>query len=291
VLALLAVGLWSTVATAFKLSLRELEPVQLLFWSALASSLVLFAWLGRKHQLGLLWPTFRQQPGLYLLLGLLNPFLYYLVLFAAYDRLPAQQAQTINYTWAITLGLASVPFLKRHYGARDAIAAVLGYLGVLLIATRGDLLALQFDSISGVVLALGSTLIWAAYWIMHTRMRADPVLGLCLCFFCGLPLIAAAALTLSDLHLPNLHALAGAAYVGVFEMGITYVIWLVALRSATNIARISNLIFLSPLLSLFFIGTLLNEPILPATLAGLGLILLGTFIQQFRRAAAQEPVG
>ena len=32
-------------------------------------------------------------------------------------------------------------------------------------------------------------------------------------------------------------------YVGLFEMGITFVLWLSALKSTNNTARISNLIF------------------------------------------------
>ena len=35
--------LWSTVASAFKLSLRHMEPVQLLFYANITSILVLFA--------------------------------------------------------------------------------------------------------------------------------------------------------------------------------------------------------------------------------------------------------
>lgn len=283
ILALIAVGLWSTVATAFKLSLRHLDPIQLVTYATLISSLIMLFITAVQQRLGELWPIFTYQPKLFLLLGLLNPFLYYLALFAAYDFLPAQQAQTINYTWAITLGLLSIPFLKRPYGARDAIGALLGYVGVLIIATRGDLLSLHFDSTIGVVLALFSTLVWAAYWILHTRMDADPVLGLCICFLCGLPFTIVTCLFFSELVPVNATGLIGAAYIGLFEMGITFVIWLTALRTAHNIARISNLIFLSPFLSLVLIALVLGETIVPATITGLTLILSGTLIQQLRR--------
>lgn len=37
----------------------------------------------------------------------------------------------------------------------------------------------------------------------------------------------------------------GAAYVGLFEMGICFVMWLMAMKLTNNTARISNLIFLS----------------------------------------------
>lgn len=282
-MALVAVGLWSTVATAFKLSLRYLDPFQLLAYASMFATLVLVLGVWMRGQLAELWPHFRQQPQLFMLLGLLNPFIYYLVLFQAYDLLPAQQAQSINYTWAITLGLLSIPFLHRPYGLRDGLGALLGYSGVVIIATRGDLLSLNLDSPPGVALALLSTLIWAMYWILNTRMEADPLPGLSLCFLCGLPFTMAACAVFSGLAPLTTPGLLGAAYVGLFEMGITYVIWLMALKAAPNIARISNLIFLSPFLSLILISTVLDEAIVPATLAGLALVLTGTLVQQLRR--------
>lgn len=283
VLALVAVGLWSTVAVAFKLSLRHLAPLQLVAYATLFATLVLVFRVGTQRRLNELWPRFRQQPQLFLLLGLLNPFIYYLILFQAYDLLPAQQAQTINYTWAITLGLLSIPFLNRPYGRRDGLGALLGYAGVVIIATRGDVLSLNIDSPIGVALALLSTLVWAAYWILNTRMDADPLLGLSICFLCGLPFTLGACAVFSEIGTVNLYGLLGAAYVGLFEMGITFVIWLVALKTAANIARISNLIFLSPFLSLVLISIVLDETIVPATFVGLALILSGTLVQQLWR--------
>jgi drug/metabolite transporter (DMT)-like permease len=282
-LALIAVGLWSTVATAFKLSLRHLDPFQLVAYATLFATLTLVLGVCMKRRLNVLWSHFRHQPHLFLLLGLLNPFIYYLVLFEAYDLLPAQQAQSINYTWAITLGLLSIPFLNRTYGIRDGVGALLGYAGVLTIATRGDLLSLNLDSPLGVALALLSTLIWATYWILNTRMVADPLLGLTICFLCSLPFTLAACAVFSELDSVSMPGLLGAAYVGLFEMGITFVIWLTALKTAFNIARISNLIFLSPFLSLILISVVLDEAIVPATCAGLVLILTGTLVQQLWR--------
>ena len=121
------------------------------------------------------------------------------------------------------------------------------------------------------------------YWILNTRMEADPLPGLSLCFLCGLPFTMAACAVFSGLAPLTTPGLLGAAYVGLFEMGITYVIWLMALKAAPNIARISNLIFLSPFLSLILISTVLDEAIVPATLAGLALVLTGTLVQQLRR--------
>ena len=77
-----------------------------------------------------------------LVLGALNPFLYYLVLFEAYALLPAQEAQALNYTWALTMALLAVPLLGHSLRAGELLAALVCYGGVLVIATRGQLLSL-----------------------------------------------------------------------------------------------------------------------------------------------------
>ena len=280
---LAAVLCWSTVATAFKLSLRYLDPIQLLLYSCLASIVVLAAVLRLQGRFGLLFSYSRREYLQSLGLGLLNPLLYYLILLKAYDLLPAQEAQALNYTWALTLALLAVPLLKQRLGAREIAAGLVCYSGVLVISTRGDLAGFHFSNPLGVALALGSTVIWALYWIFNTRDRRDPVAGLLLNFLFALPFILLACLLFSDPLVSEVRGLLGALYVGVFEMGITYVLWLLALKRSDNAARIGNLIFISPVFSLVFIHLLVGEEILPSTLVGLGLILAGLVIQKLGR--------
>jgi drug/metabolite transporter (DMT)-like permease len=284
---LTAVLLWSTVATAFKLALREMDVFQLLFYAVSSSAAVLLFIVWRQNKLTLVLEYFRQHTGYFLLMGLLNPLVYYLVLLRAYDLLPAQQAQTINYTWAITLALLAVPLLGQKLSMRDLIAAALGYAGVVVIATQGRLLDMQFDSVEGVVFALLSTVLWALYWISNTGNERDPVAALCVNFMIAVPFAFLLCLGFSTLVLPGWQALASAVYVGLFEMGITFALWSTALRLSSSVARVGNLIFLAPILSLVFIATILGETIHPATLVGLALIIPGVLIQQMQPPASK----
>ena len=277
---LTTVLMWSTVATAFKLTLRYIAPLQLLLWATVTSIVVLSAVLTLQGKLGLVFRYTRRQYLQSVGLGLLNPFLYYLVLFEAYDRLPAQEAQPLNYTWAITLSLLAIPLLKQSITLRDLAAATVSYAGVLVLSTRGDVLSLRFTDLWGVVLALGSTVIWSLYWIYNTRDKRDPVAALLLSFVFGLPFVFAACSLLSTPWVTSEWGLMGAAYVGVFEMGLTFVLWLSALRYSENTARTSQLIFLSPFLSLVFIRFVLGEPILPSTYLGLMLIVAGLLLRK-----------
>lgn len=277
---LATVLLWSTVASAFKLTLRHVDPVQLLCISALVSTLTLLAVLALQGRLGSLRLLTAQDLRRSALLGLLNPFLYYLILFMAYDLLPAQEAQPLNYTWAITLALLSIPLLGQRITVRDFAAMGVSYLGVLTICTRGDILGMSFADPLGAGLALASTIIWALYWIFNTRDQMDPVPRLFLNFAFGSLYILPAAWLLTDPLAVNLPGLLGAAYVGVFEMGITFIFWLKALKLSRTTAQVGNLIYFSPFLSLIFIGVFVGETILPSTLIGLVLIILGNLVQK-----------
>ena len=162
--ALAAVALWSTVATGFKLGLQVLEPVQLLFLGALFSTLV-FVIAARREG----WPAsgwhFREAA----LFGAINPLGYYLLLFEAYYRLPAQLAQPLNYTWAITLALLAIPVLKQPLNRRALAGISISYLGVLVLLTQGRLDRMPDVDSLGVILALARTLRWAGYWLFTAR--------------------------------------------------------------------------------------------------------------------------
>ncbi len=281
--ALSAVLLWSTVATAFKLALRYLDPIQLLFYASVFSTMVLAGVLTFQGKWTQWRDAIQKHWRFFLGMGLINPLLYYLVLFQAYDLLPAQQAQPLNYTWAITLALLSVPLLGHKISRNDWIACGFGYLGVLVISTKGNLLQLEFTNGFGVFLALLSTVLWALYWVFNTRNQQDAVISVFTGFLLSLPFSLTVTTLFSSLRVDNVYGLVGAAYVGVFEMGITFVLWLLALKNTSNAARVSNLIFISPFLSLFFIATFLGEAIHSATYIGLVLIIAGLVIQQFKR--------
>ncbi|GLP97093.1 DMT family transporter [Paraferrimonas sedimenticola] len=284
-----AVLLWSTVATAFKLALAQMTPIQLVLLAALVSIVFLGSvviWQGKWRLCG---RQFQAQPKFYIITGLLNPLAYYWVLFQAYDLLPAQQAQPLNYTWPVVLSLLAVPVLGQKLRSVDVIAAALAYFGVLVIATSGNLLALEFESPLGVALALASTLLWASYWLLNTKDKGDPVVSLLLSFVTSLPFIAALTLFTDGWPELTLKSFAGAAYVGLFEMGLTFVLWLMALKKAqqsdsVSTASISNLAFISPVLSLFFIAAILKESLQISTFVGLAMIITALGFQKLKRS-------
>ncbi len=283
ILALSVVLMWSTVATAFKLTLALISPLQMLWIAVTTSFVILLAATIAQKKTALARQYLQQSPGYFLLLALLNPTLYYLILFAAYDQLPAQQAQALNYTWAVVLSLLAVPFLGQKFTFRNLISIILAYGGVVVIATQGNLLALDFKNPLGVALGLGSSVFFAGYWILNTRQPRDAVVSLLLCFGLSFPMLSGLMLWQGEVTAMPWQAVAGGIYIGTFEMGFAFLLWMQAMRMTDNTAQLSNLVYLSPPLSLLLLATIADEPVMISTIVGLVLIISGVLFQQLKR--------
>ncbi|MDA0823680.1 MAG: EamA family transporter [Proteobacteria bacterium] len=64
-------------------------------------------------------------------------------------------------------------------------------------------------------------------------------------------------------------------WVGVIEMGIAFLLWSMALRRTAHLARIGQLIFLAPFLSLLLIERVLGETVPASSWVGLTVIVVG----------------
>jgi drug/metabolite transporter (DMT)-like permease len=286
--AVLTVLLWSTVASAFKITLRYLNFIQLLFYASFVSMAVLFLILLLQGKLQDLGKFSKREYIASALLGFLNPFFYYTILFKAYSLLPAQEAQPLNWTWPIMLVLLSIVILKQPIGLLNVIAIFISFSGVFVISTHGDVLSFKFTNLPGALLALSSSIIWALFWIYNIRDRRDEVVKLFLNFCFGFLYTLAAVSVTGQFYWPPLPGLLGVVYVGLFEMGITFVLWLKALQLSKTTAQVSNLVYAAPFLSLFFIHFIVGEEILFSTVVGLVLIISGVILQQFAGSRTEK---
>lgn len=282
-LALLAVVLWSTVGSAFKITLGYINYIQLLLFSSFTALLFLTGLIVYQKKTASLLQTERKHIVSSAVMGLLNPFAYYLILFKAYSLLQAQEAVALNYTWPVILVLFSAFFFKQKLSWMNITAMLVSFTGTLVIATRGKILSLHFSDPVGVGLAVVSAFFWAMYWIMNMKDTRETTEKLLLNFFFGFIYIFIFSSLTGNLTLPSLQAGIGSVYIGLFEMGVTFVIWLNALKYAENTAAVSNLVYLSPFLSLMVVSVAVGEKIMTYTITGLLLIIGGIMLQQLVR--------
>jgi len=278
--ALLSVLLWSSVATAFKLGLAVLSPLYLILLASAFSLLVFFVVILVQGKIKELFSVTLSGLGKSALLGALNPFGYYLILFQAYSLLPAQVAQPLNMIWPVTLALLSAPLLKQKITVKNIVAILISFVGVVFISSQGSLSGLANTNKTGALLAVGSSVIWALFWILSVLDKRDEIFKLFWNFAFGLIYLIITAFLFTDFHLPDAKGLPAAVYIGLFELGITYILWMKAMQLSENNAKTGNLIFLSPFLSLIFIHFILGETIFFTTFIGLAFIISGIWYQQ-----------
>ncbi|OFY47357.1 MAG: hypothetical protein A2Y87_10075 [Bacteroidetes bacterium RBG_13_46_8] len=279
--AALAMLCWSTVAVAFKRALACISPAQLLLIANYVALLALVIQVAIRGKIRESLRQNRRQIFFSMIIGFINPFVYYLILFKAYSLLPAQVAQPINFIWPIMLMLLSVPLLGQKLHLVSLIALLVSFGGVLMLSLQGHMDVLAIEKPAGVMLALSSSLIWALYWIFNMKDKRDDHVKLMTNFFFSSVYITAWCIFTGQLTRIPAAGIMPSVYAGIFEMGITFVLWIKALQTATTTARVSNLIYITPFISMIFIHFFLHEKIYLTSVAGLILIIGGIILQQY----------
>jgi drug/metabolite transporter (DMT)-like permease len=279
-LALTAILLWSTAGSAFKLTLEHITSAQLLLFASFFSMVFLFFWIGIRGKLKESFFISRRQWINSAIMGLLNPFAYYIILFEAYDLLLAQEAVALNYIWPVTLVLLSIPILKQRISGFSILALLLSFIGMLVIITKGEISGIELSSPRGIFFALISSVFWASYWLMNMKDKREEAAKLLINFIFGFAYVLIYILASGTEMLISTKGIFGSLYIGLFEMGITYVLWMKALKLSSTTAKVSNLVYISPFLSLMFVSIAVGETIYLYTIAGLVLIVGGIVIQR-----------
>jgi len=281
--ALLTILFWSTVASAFKIALNNLNFLHLLLISNLTAILVTLIVIisgGKFHKIFNYNLRYHSRS---VLLGFLNPYLYYIILFKAYSLLPAQIAQPLNFTWPVVLTILSIPLLGQKISIKNILAILVSFAGVFFISAQGNLFSYKIVEPFGIFLALISSVIWSLFWILNIKDKRDDEIKLFFNFLFSGIYIVITCMIFSDFNFEITVSFYAAIYTGIFEMGVTFIFWLKALQLSKTTDRVSNLIYITPFLSLILIHFVLKEDIFFTSIIGLILIVLGIIIQQIRQ--------
>jgi|AntAceMinimDraft_18_1070375.scaffolds.fasta_scaffold06376_5 drug/metabolite transporter (DMT)-like permease len=275
----MAVLLWSTVATAFKIALRNLQPFELMFYSSVFSTITLFiAVIIKQKFINFKYLKIKDYL-LFAFLGLLVPFGYYSILFKAYDLLPAQIAQAINFTWPIAIVILSVIIKKEKLSILQFAAIFISFIGAYVVISGGNFNNIINFNIQGIIYAFLSVFIWATYWLINKELNYDMSIALFFIFLFGSIYALITNVIFYPMAIPQITDLIPALYIGLFEMSITFFVWLTALKSAKSTVIVNNIIYLTPFISLLIINFILKEIIKNSTIIGLFLIISGIVLQ------------
>lgn len=277
ILAGISILLWSTLATVSKLLMASMSGYQVLGVSAAFAALVLFVYNLVTGKLPAMRAYGVKDYLIMVLIGLPGTLFYNLFYYAGAAILPASQAFIINYLWPIMSVFFACILLKEKLTGRKVLAFVISFLGVATVA-GGGLLQFEVRTLRGVALCLGAAVSYGAYTALNQRWSYDKQIAVMVAYgstfvLCGaIGLIMGAPLQLEP------GQVFGLGWNGLCVMAVATTTWAMALDCG-NTAKVSNLAYITPFLSLVWTFLVLHEIPSPWAIGGLCLIVLGIFVQ------------
>ena len=281
----LCILLWASIPVASKKILAELSNLQMLFYSTIFSVFALGALvLWQRKTVNLKDYTLRDFANM-CWLGFLGAFLYYVLLYGAFARTSAAEGFLLAYTWPILISLLAVPLLGERFTPARLIAVLISFSGVVAIVTQGRMVELRVENLAGNLLALCGALVFALFSIQGKRANYNVTVA-AFVYFCAALICSAVAIVLSGgLALPSTAVWGWLIYNGLLVNGLSYVFWFKALEHGDTFI-VSNLLYLTPAISLLFVLLLLDEPIHASAVSGLVLIIAGILFQSRQKLFA-----
>ena len=276
--AIISVLLWSTTATISKLLLGSLDSMQILLVSSLFSFLFL---LIINCFNGSIKEIKKYKPKDYLIifaLGVIGIFLYDLFFYLGINAMQASQAFIINYLWPIMTVLFACIILKEKFTIRKIIAIIISFIGVIIVSSNGNLLSIEKSSLMGTIYCLLAALLYGLFSVLNKKQNYNKYTSMMLFYFNSTIISLIYVIATKRFFVPELSQTLGLLWIGIFTSAIAYTSWALALAKGDT-ARISNIAYLTPFISLVWIGIVLKEKISFYSVLGLIIIVLGIFIQ------------
>ena len=273
----ISITCWSTVAVVSKLLLGHLDNIQLLWISALFATLFLFVYNLAKGSLKVLKRYKFRDYAISVLIGLPSTLFYYLFYYAGTDLMPASQAFIVNYLWPIMSVVFACIILKEKMTVRKMIAILISFLGVMIVSFK-NLFHFSGDVLIGTICCVLGAVSYGLFTALNRKFDYDKFLTLMLSYSASFLITAFINGVRGQLFIPSGMQLLGFAWNGIFTMAIANTVWVLAL-SAGGTAKISNLAYITPFLSLIWTFLILKEPLNLYSIIGLGVIVCGILIQ------------
>ena len=274
---LVCIVLWALIPVVAKLGQARLDNHQFLFWSSLVSLFVItFSVIVSGNISAYLQYSMRDW--IYLLgLGLLGTYIYYLFLYLGYAQAKGMEVLVVQYTWPILIVVLSVFILKERITLRKILSVALGFLGVIVVLTKGQVQTMHIDNASLIALVAAGAACFALFSVLSKNVQQEP-LGVVAVYFLAATIASGISmLFFSEFALPSSREIVPVLCNGILVNGFSYVFWLLALKS-TEASYIAPYTFITPVLSALYLILFFDEPFVLAYGFGLVLVVAGGLI-------------
>ena len=278
-----AVLVWGASFIATKLALRDLAPVTVVWMRFAIGVLILGVATGIRKQVSL--PK-KQDIFYFCLLGFLGITFHQWLQSTGLQTVQASTTAWIVATTPVFIAILSWIFLRERLLWLQITGIILATMGVLLVVSKGDLRALfrgHFGT-TGDILILISAPNWAVFSILSSRgLKKYPATQM-MFYVMAIGWLLTSILFLSSGNVADMHhitssSLIGVGFLGIFCSGLAYIAWYDGLQ-ALPASQIGAFLYLEPLVAVLVAWAVLGESLIPISLLGGAVILLGVRLVQ-----------
>jgi len=278
---LICISLWALIPVVSKIGQTNLDNHQFLFWSSLVSFIVLGTctlFTGRITEL----KKYSKSDWIIIpILGLLGTYIYYLFLYLGYSKANGIEVLVIQYTWPILIVLFSFIILKEKLNWQKILGTLLGFLGVLLVITKGDINNIQISNPFVIVLVGAGASCFALFSVLSKKIENEP-LGVTTIYFLTATISSLFSMIFfSEFSLPTISEIIPILVNGLLVNGFSYLLWLIALK-LTEASYLAPFVFITPILSAIYLVVFFNEPIVVSYIFGLLGVISGGLINNVK---------
>lgn len=274
----ISIFFWSTTATVTKLLLSNLNSMQILLIGSLFAFLFLLIINLIKGNLKEI-KKYRVKDFIQIaIIGILGTFLYNLFLYLGIDTLEASQAFIINYLWPIMTVIFACIILKEKMTLRKFIAIILSFIGVIIVTANGSLLKIDNTSIIGATYCILAAISYGLFSVLNKQKIYNKFVSMMLFYLVSFIISLIYVLVSKNTFTLKIPQLAGLIWIGICTSATAFTCWALALEKGDT-AKISNLAYITPFLSIIWTYLILKEQLSIYSIIGLIVIVIGIFIQ------------
>lgn len=277
---MLCIVLWSLIPTVAKFAQSELDHHQYLFYSSIVSFLSIFIVSLFQNNLKEILTYSKKIFFVLFALGFLN-FLYYLLLYFGYKHANGLEVLVVQYMWPIFIVFLSILLLKEEFNKRKLLSVIFGFIGVSLVITKGNFTSLDFSQIDILLVVMLGAISFALFSVLGKVVKVDATNAVMIYFFSAILYSIITVSTYSNFIMPSSKDWISILINGIFINGISYLFWIKGLQ-IFDASKVAPYLFITPILSAYFLILFFDEPILTIYIIGLFFVILSGLINSIK---------
>lgn len=278
--ALTTVFIWSTMAAIVKKLLFDIPNLEALSISSYFAFLFLLILNVKNGMIKELKQYSVKEYGIISGLGFIGLFLYSALYYFGLSQLSSQEACILNYLWPMMLVVFSCIILKERMTVMKGIAMLCSFIGIIILSA-GNGSTSSGNVVFGMISCVIAAACYGLFSVLNKKVDYNQNVSMMINW-----LVVAVCAMIAGMLMETWVPIKGMQWIGLLWLGVVidavaYLLWALALRGSDNTAKIANLAYLTPFLSLVVSAVFLKEKIQLRALAALTFIIGGILLQSF----------